>query len=163
MEYKKLLYGGRIVIYTHHENPLVEKNSKNQAFMQKQKIEEFGPLIHYIKSLRIIEADALSILPTVGHFWSKHISDEESPFNKSDKSTIEKEPIGFRIIVQKYESQEPELLQAVNMNIKFFMCQFFERIRLYTRLYLQSKTRIVITAKLQYPAIMRIHSMLGWC
>ena len=67
-EYKNFLYGGQIIIHTDHKNLLAETSANDRVFRWKQKIEEFGPLMNYIKGQKNIEADALSRLPSEAHF-----------------------------------------------------------------------------------------------
>ena len=59
-EYRNFLLGATIFIYTNHKNPLADTTVNNRVFRWKQLIEEFGPMIHYIKGYHNIQADALS-------------------------------------------------------------------------------------------------------
>ena len=63
-EYHNFLLGANITIFTDHKNLLSNTTVSNRVFRWKQKIQEFGPNIQYIKGQFNIEADALSWLPT---------------------------------------------------------------------------------------------------
>ena len=62
-EYRNFLLGANITIFTDHKNVLSNSTSSNRIFRWKQKIQDFGPNIQYIKGQCNIEADALSRLP----------------------------------------------------------------------------------------------------
>ena len=62
-EYKKLLLGTNITIFTDHKNLLSNSTVNDRVFRWKQKIQEFGPTLNYIKGHKNIEADTLSQLP----------------------------------------------------------------------------------------------------
>ena len=62
-EYKNFLLGANISIYTDHKNLLSNSTVNDRVFRWKQKIQEFGPVLNYIKGHKNFEADALSRLP----------------------------------------------------------------------------------------------------
>ena len=62
-EYRIFLLGAEITIFTDHKNLLSNATVNNRVFRWKQKIQEYGPTIKYIKGQHNIEADALSRLP----------------------------------------------------------------------------------------------------
>ena len=62
-EYPNFLLGVNITIFTDHKNLLSNATTKNRAFRWKQKIQEFGPIILYVKGQDNVEDDALSRLP----------------------------------------------------------------------------------------------------
>ena len=62
-EYRNFLLGARIVIFTDHKNLLSNSSANDRVFHWKQKIEEFGPKLQYVKGPVNTEADALSMLP----------------------------------------------------------------------------------------------------
>ena len=59
-EYKNFLLGANISIYTDHKNLLSNSTVNDRVFRWKQKIQEFGPILNYMKGHKNIEADALS-------------------------------------------------------------------------------------------------------
>ena len=61
-EYLNFLLGSNITMYIDHKNPLSNATVNNRMFRWKQKIQEFGPIIKYIKGRNNVEADALSRL-----------------------------------------------------------------------------------------------------
>ena len=63
-EYRNFLLGVNITIFTDHKNLLSSSTVSNRLFRWKQKIQESGPNIQYIKGKTNIEANALSRLPT---------------------------------------------------------------------------------------------------
>ena len=63
-EYKNFLLGANITIYTDHKNLLSNSTVSDRVFRWKQKIQEFGPILNYIKGHENTEADVLSRLPT---------------------------------------------------------------------------------------------------
>ena len=60
-EFKNILLGQQIVVYTDHKN-LTYKNFNTERIMQCLLIEEFGPIIEYIKGPKNVIANALSRL-----------------------------------------------------------------------------------------------------
>ena len=59
-EYCNFLLGARITIFTDHENLLSNATVNNRVFRWKQKIQEFNPIIQYVKGQDNADADALS-------------------------------------------------------------------------------------------------------
>ena len=62
-EYHNFLLRANITIFTDHKNLLSNATVNNRVFRLKQRIQEYGPTIKYIKGQFNIEADALSRLP----------------------------------------------------------------------------------------------------
>ena len=62
-ECRNFLLGADITIYTDHKNLLSNATVNNRVFRWKQKIQQFGPVIKYIKGHDNVEADALRHLP----------------------------------------------------------------------------------------------------
>ena len=62
-EYRNFLLGAEIIIFTDHKNLLANTSTNDRVFRWKQKIEEFGPTLQYVKGHFNTEADALSKLP----------------------------------------------------------------------------------------------------
>ena len=62
-EYRIFLLGADITIYTDHKNLLATSTVNDRVFRWKQKIQEYNPIIKYIKGHKNQEADALSRLP----------------------------------------------------------------------------------------------------
>lgn len=62
-EFRTLLFGQRITVYTDHKNLSCANFSSARVMRWRLIIEEFGPTIRYIKGTDNIAADALSRLP----------------------------------------------------------------------------------------------------
>ena len=63
-EYRNFLLGAQITIYTDHNNLPSNATVNDRVFRWKNKIQEFGPVIIYIKGQKKkIDADAFSRLP----------------------------------------------------------------------------------------------------
>ena len=62
-EYRNFLLGANITIYTDHKNLLANNSDNNSVFRWKQKIQEYGPTLIYVKGKDNIAANALSRLP----------------------------------------------------------------------------------------------------
>lgn len=67
-EYKNFLLGANITIYTDHKNLLSNSTVNDRVFRWKQTIQEFGPILKYIKGHKNTEANKLS-----------RLSDDNSP------------------------------------------------------------------------------------
>ena len=160
-EYKNFLYGGEIIIHTDNKNLLSDTSSNDRVFRWKQKIEEFGPLLNYIKGHRNIEADALSRLPVEHSFTTNVITMMNQPPTDPYNPLLNKNPLNLELI-QEYQQQETNLLQAVEQNSKYFYLDIFEHnLIVYQNPVQPSKTKIVVPSKLRYPSIRWLHSLLG--
>ena len=62
-EYHNFLLGTRIAIFTDHKNLLSNTTVNNSVFRWKQKIEEFSPILQYVKGRDNVETDVLIRLP----------------------------------------------------------------------------------------------------
>ena len=61
-EYRNILLGAYITIFTDHENLLVDKSANDQVFFWKQRISEYSPHLKFIKWVKNKAVDALSRL-----------------------------------------------------------------------------------------------------
>ena len=62
-EFKTILWGQRVIVYTDHENLTYKQQNSERVMQWRLYIEEYGPDIRYIKGTHNVVADALSRLP----------------------------------------------------------------------------------------------------
>ena len=121
-EFKNILLGQQIVVYTNHKN-LTYKNFKMECVMRwRLLIEEFGPTIKYIKGPKNIVANALSRLDLV--------SLPSDPQDVADCYGLDKDdlpsdafPITYQLINHEQNKDKP--LLATVKGAKHYMLKEF--------------------------------------
>ena len=63
-EFKTILYGQQLNVYTDHANLTYKNFNTDRVLRWRLFLEEYGPILHYIKGEKNVVADALSRLPT---------------------------------------------------------------------------------------------------
>ena len=114
-EYRNILLGANITIFTDHKNLLSNSTVCNGVLRWKQKIQEFGPNLQYIKGQCNIEADALSRLPT--DITSAEIMLNHPPLDP-ENPILNKNPLDLEFI-QSHQSRDMPL-QKVLVEDKYF-------------------------------------------
>ena len=160
-EYKSFLYGGNVIIHTDHKISLAETSANDRVFRWKQKIEEFGPLMNYIKGQKNVETDALSRLPSEAHFSNNVTSMINQPSVDPNNPLLNKNPLALDLI-QTFQEKEPLLIKAVDYNKNYFYLPIFGRdLIVHQNPNHLAHPKIVVPFKLRYPVIMWFHSILG--
>ena len=108
-EYRNILLGANITIFTDHKNLLSNSTVSNRVFMWKQKIQEFWCNTQYIKGQCNIEADALSRLPTDTTSAEKKLN--QPPLDPENPPDLE--------FIQSHQSRDMPL-QKVLVEDKYF-------------------------------------------
>jgi RNase H-like domain found in reverse transcriptase len=122
-EFRAMLLGYRIKIYTDHENltrlTTVSKSPRIQGW--RWTIEEFGPTIEYIKGPRNVVADALSRLDTeVSSTTASSKQIAELYENTDDKSLQELDyPLSTQIIAE-HQRKDQTLIQHQQHHPEYF-------------------------------------------
>ena len=62
-EFKTILWGQQVIIYTDHENLTYKQLNSERVLRWRLFIEEYNPIIQYIKGTHNVVADTLSRLP----------------------------------------------------------------------------------------------------
>ena len=114
-EYRNFLLGAQITIYIDHKNLLSNVTVNDTVFRWKTKIQEFRPIIMYIKGQRNIEADTLSCLPTQSPDMESMLN--HPPFDPSNP-LFNKNPLDIRFI-KKYQEKDQALLKALREDQHF--------------------------------------------
>jgi transposase InsO family protein len=103
-EFRTILLGHRINIFTDHKNLTFEKSTTDRVRRWKLIIEEYGPNLIYVKGHKNIIADALSRLPIC------EVPMDESYFFQECFADDDEFPLSFDVISE--EQNNDELLQA---------------------------------------------------
>ena len=112
-----LLLGAEIVIFTDHKNLLANSSTNDRVFRWKQKIEEFGPTIHYVKGHTNTEADALSRLPFMENQGGMEVM-LNYPQVDPNHPILNSYPLDLKLL-HKYQQIDPALLKAVKEDDRF--------------------------------------------
>ena len=117
-EFRNILLGQKITVYTDHENLTYKQFNTNRVMRWRLLLEEFGPELVYIKGSKNIVADALSRLP-MNEFDTNDLQtfEEVTLYNAeaTGQKTIEVYPLRFKTIL-KHQQEDEELLKAVQEN-----------------------------------------------
>ena len=122
-EFKNILLGQQIVVYTNHKN-LTYKNFNMECIMRWWLlIEEFGPTIEYIKGPKNIVADALSRLNLVSSPSNLQDMADCYGLNKDDlqSNTF---PITYQLINRK-QNNDKTLLVTIKNGAKIYSLKEF--------------------------------------
>ena len=122
-EFKNILLGQQIVVYTNHKN-LTYKNFNTERIMRWQLlIEEFGPTIKYIKGPKNIVADAISRLDLVSSSSDPQDMADRYGLNKDDLPS-DAFPITYQLI-NREQNNDKTLLATIKNGAKFFSLKVF--------------------------------------
>ena len=108
-EFKNILWGQQIIIHTDHENLTYKQLNSEWVLCWQLYIEEYNPIINYIKGSHNITADTLSRLPTN----SENIPQElyNSYYNIDDEDyTIH--PLSYEHL-DKAQQDDPDLMKIL--------------------------------------------------
>ena len=108
-EYRNILLGQRIRVYTDHKNITCSNFNTDRVYRWRLLLEEYGPEIHYVKGSTNEAADALSRLAT-----TDTVRNEIYDFSTELPSTAF--PLSYRII-EREQAKDKELGKALSNTI----------------------------------------------
>jgi Reverse transcriptase (RNA-dependent DNA polymerase)./Integrase core domain. len=159
-EYRSMLLGAEINIYTDHDNLTYEKFRSQRVLRWRLYIEEFSPKIQHIPGKLNKVADALSRLPT-----------NEKLFEEQDNTTIAdlfydeiflndipQYPINFNIIQQEQE-KDREIQELIQQNCPYIHQKDYSGIQLWTTNF--DNPNDIEEAKIMIPRQM-LTSIVSW-
>ena len=128
-EFKNILLGQRIKVYTDHENLTYKQFNSNRVMRWRLLIEEFGPELTYIKGEKNIVADALSRLDIEDNETSPPDSLEQLLLSNMEcfasdiklPSTVY--PVSFQLIHQQ-QQLDNELMNLTNTKPEYQTKEF---------------------------------------
>jgi hypothetical protein len=132
-EYRSMLLGAEINIYTDHDNLTYEKFRSQRVLRWRLYIEEFAPKIQHIPGKQNKIADALSRLPI-------NINSCEEQINSTTNDTfyaqiffndIPQCPINFNVI-QQQQNEDREIQELIQQNCQYIYQKEFAGIKLWT-------------------------------
>ena len=121
-EFKNILMGQQIVVYTDHKNLTYNNFNTERVMRSRLLIEEFGPTIEYIKGPKNIVADALSRLDLVS--LPSNVQDLANCYGL-DKDDLPSDafPITYQLI--NHEQNKDKTLIATAKGAKHYMLKEF--------------------------------------
>ena len=148
-EYKNFLLGANITIYTDHKNLLSNSTVSDRVFRWKQKIQEFGPILNYIKGHENTEADVLSRLPTDNSTIEVMLNHPPvDPYNL----LLNKNPMDLTYI-HHHQNQDQALLKALIKDKHFSRRSCGTIPLIHFQINDISAPKIVISQTLQLPTV----------
>ena len=110
-EFRTILLGQKIRVYTDHKNLTFENFTTERVLRWRLLLEEYGPVIEYVKGIHNDAADALSRLPLIDSAESeskitKEMLSESYSVDKLDADTF---PLTYRMI-DKYQRKDKNLI-----------------------------------------------------
>ena len=128
-----------------------------RVFCWKQKIQEFGPILNYIKGHKNIEADALSRLSiTHDNIEVMLIHPPQDPYNP----LLNKNPMDLAFI-QHYQRQGQALLKALQEDTHFSRINRGSLDLIHFQVQDSMSPKIVIPQPQQLSTVRWLHSLLG--
>ena len=158
-EYRNFLLGAQIDIYTDHKNLLADNSVNDRVFRWKQKIQEYGPSIIYIKGHKNIEADALSRLPIITMDEGMTSMMNHPPIDPNNP-ILNKNPLDLTFL-QSFQQRDTALQTALKEDDHFSTINIKGTELIIHKSKPLDKGSIVIPFDLQYPTIRWLHSILG--
>ena len=125
-EFKNILYGQEIRVYTDHKNLTCKTFNTERVMSWRLLIEEFGPNFIYIKGPDNVVADSLSRLNKIENTINeKEIhSQEMAELYHVDKLPENIHPTNFKLI-EKYQRNDKELMKTVKTSVKEYSTKSF--------------------------------------
>ena len=163
-EFRNILLGQRIKVFTDHKNLVHESELKTSQRVMRWRLllEEYGPEIEYIKGPKNVVADALSRLPKQGDIVDD--VDAVLPFVPVDENVF---PVHLKEIQAK-QAKDRELRQKIKNNPSHFQKTVVEQVKVVTyknRIYVPKDFRIKIMKwyhhYLCHPGEARMHKTLS--
>ena len=108
-EYRSILLGQKIVVYTDHQNLTFANFTTDRVTRWRLIVEEHGPKIIYLPGKTNIIADALSRLPMIENTPSNQIFFTDTCFNQEDTDF----PVSYQLISKK-QAQDHRLQAKKN-------------------------------------------------
>ena len=163
-EFRNILLGQRIKVFTDHKNLVHESELKTSQRVMRWRLllEEYGPEIVYIKGPKNVVADALSRLPKQGDI----VDDVDAllPFVPVDENIF---PVQLKEI-QSYQTKDRELRQKIKNNPVHFQKEIVEQVKIVTyknRIYVPKQLRARIIKwyhhYLCHPGEIRMHKTMA--
>ena len=156
-EYKNFLLGANNTIFTDHKHLLSNSTVNDRVFRWKQNIQEFRPILNYIKGHKNIDADALSRLPITDE--SIEVMLIHPPIDLYNP-LLNKNPTDLAFI-QHYQNQGQALLRALQEEKHFSKIYHWSLGLIHFQAQEHMPPKIVIPQALQHSTIRWLHSLLG--
>ena len=160
-EFKNILLGHRIRVYTDHENLTYKQFNSSRVMRWRLLIEEFGPELVYLQGKKNIVADALSRLEIEESEQPKDF--EQLLINNAEcfandiklPSTVF--PVSFQLIL-KHQQEDKELVALAKTNSNYILKNFRGGGRSLSLICVKDK--IVIPKTLQHKIVQWYHTNL---
>ena len=121
-EFRTILLGQQIVVYTDHKNLTFKKFNTERVMRWRLILEEFSPTLEYIKGSRNVVADALSRLKLTDETF--HVHQYPESFGMDDKELSPHiYPLRFRTL-SKAQREDPALLKKAETKDNYSMKSF---------------------------------------
>lgn len=158
-EFRNILLGQQLNVYTDHKN-LTYKNFNTERVLRWRLIlEEFGPILYYVKGETNIVADALSRLAIT---MSPEPTDEsiaECFALRHDDLSEHTIPVHYKLL-QAEQQKDKALLSLARASPESFSVQSFHGGGVKRTLICHNKTKIVVPKTLRQRLIQWYHEML---
>jgi RNase H-like domain found in reverse transcriptase/Integrase zinc binding domain len=149
-EYRNILLGHNIIIFTDHMNLSFSKFTSSRVHCWSLMIEEFGPKIQYIKGSHNTVADALSCLPCLAVYSTEEL------FAAIDYDPSDDLPVFFSII-SKYQLKDELFQSSLKNNPDKYEARVMHNSNI---IFLANSDRMVIPKDLQERIIRFYHENL---
>ena len=150
-EYRNFLLGARIVIFIDHKNLLSNSSANDHVFRWKQKIEEFGPKLQYVKGPTNIEADVLNRLPLLENQQGIEVM-LNYPQVDPNNAILNSYPLDLKLI-HKYQILDKALMTAVAEDTRFKFTHLYGTQLVNHQPRNSNRQCIVIPQQLHYPSV----------
>jgi hypothetical protein len=121
-EFKNILLGQQIVVYTNHKNLMYKNFNAERVMTWRLLIEEFGPTIHYIKGPKNVVADALSRLDLMSPTTDLNMADCYG-LDKTDLPSTAF-PVTYELINREQQKDET-LLATIQKGVQHYTLKAF--------------------------------------
>jgi len=154
-EFKNILLGQRITVYTGHKNLISENTQIEWVLRWRLLIEEFSPNLIYLPGHKNVVADALSRLELDSTADTQEQAMAE--LFSSEELTPVTYPLQLKRILE-FQQKDKELLQKAASNSHYHLKSFSGGGK--TRTLICYKDKIVLPVGLQEPAVQWYHTYL---